>query len=117
MNVVNMSTLNTGRLYSTENIPGTHFCWSLSHVGAILGPEGLYPWKISMTHSGIEPPNFRLEAQCLNQLRHRINLNHGGRQSAMLISILYMVLYVKLLQNHLIISGITASAPTVRSEV
>jgi hypothetical protein len=67
MKVVGLSALRTGRLHPPGDIPGTHFRSRLSRpqVHSATG-------RMSMTPSGIEPATFRLVAQCLNQLRHRV---------------------------------------------
>jgi hypothetical protein len=39
---------------------------------ATVRPEGLRQGKIPMSPSGIELATFRLVAQCLKQMRHRV---------------------------------------------
>ena len=64
MKVVRLSALRTGRLYPPGNIPGTHFCWSLSRPQGHSAAGRICQWKIPVTPSGIEPATFRLVGQC-----------------------------------------------------
>jgi len=46
-----------------------------------MRPEGLNQLKIPMNSPGIESANFRLVAQCLNQLQHRVPSNKASKFS------------------------------------
>jgi len=69
MKVIRLSALRTCRLYRTGIIPGTHFFRGWVDPRTILRQE---KWKIPVTSSGIKPATFRLVAQYLNCLRHRV---------------------------------------------
>ena len=75
MKLVRLSALWTGRLYPPPPRKYSWYSFLLEGESTPVRPEG---WKISMTPSGIEPATFRLVAQCLNQLRHRVPFLHGG---------------------------------------
>jgi len=70
INVVRLSAISTGHLYSWEIflVPISVRGWV--NPSAVVRSKWLRQLKIPVTPSGLEPATFRLLAQCLNQLRH-----------------------------------------------
>ena len=72
MKVVRLSALRTGRLYPKKYSWYAFLLEAESTPGPYCGRKDYVNEKNPMTPSGIEPATFRLAAQCLNQLRHRV---------------------------------------------
>jgi hypothetical protein len=75
MKVVRLSALRTGRLYLQEIFPVFISLWGWVDPSTTVRLEGLCQRRIPVTPLGTDPATFRLVAQCLNHMRHRMPTN------------------------------------------
>jgi hypothetical protein len=77
MKVVRLSALSNGPLYPQEEFLVFNSVRGWVGPRATMRPEWLSHWKTPVNPSGIEPATFRFVVQYLNQLRHRVPLDHN----------------------------------------
>jgi len=78
MKVVSLSALCTGHFYLPRNIPGTHFCWRLSHPQGQSAAGRFKPKKNSNVTIGNRTRDLLACSAVQNKLCHRMCCLHGA---------------------------------------